>query len=219
VQDDPAPATKGTIVQATAAPALDERLIKALAHPLRHRLLAILNERVASPKELAAELGERLPNVSYHVRILADLGCIELVSTTPRRGALEHHYRALMRPFFDDRDWAKLPVSTRRAIFDDNLGHIFQDVRDAARRHGFDDPRTHVSRTPLVLDDRGYDELADLLERTLYGMLEIQAEAAGRMVESGEPGRTTEAVLMHFDKAPGGKPTAKRRRSASRAST
>jgi hypothetical protein len=37
-----------------------------------------------------------------------------------------------------------LPVSTRRAIFDDNLGHIFQDVRDAARRHGFDDPRTHV---------------------------------------------------------------------------
>jgi DNA-binding transcriptional ArsR family regulator len=192
-------------VEATA-PGLDTNLIKALAHPLRHRLLAILNERVASPKELADELGERLPNVSYHVRILAELGWIELVSTTPRRGAIEHHYRALGRPFFNDQEWAKLPVSTRRAIFDDNLGHIFQDIRNAARKQGFDDPRTHVSRTPLVLDQVGYDQISDLLERTLYEVLDLQAEAAGRMVESGEEGRTTEAVIMHFHKAPAGKP-------------
>jgi hypothetical protein len=204
------------VPETTAAPALDERLIKALAHPLRHRLLAILNERVASPKQLADELGERLPNVSYHVRILADLGCIELVSLTPRRGAVEHHYRALMRPFFDDHDWAKLPASTRRAIFDDNLGHIFQDVRDAAREHGFDGPRTHVSRTVLVLDERGYNDLADLLDGTLHATLEIQAQAAARMVESGEDGRTTEAVLMHFDKAPGGKSRSARGLGASR---
>jgi hypothetical protein len=53
--------------------------------------------------------------VSYHVRILARLGLIELVRTTPRRGAVEHHYRSLPRPgavlhlelSLDDRGWTE----------------------------------------------------------------------------------------------------------------
>jgi len=61
---------------------------------VRVRALAIFQERAASPSELAQELGQPLGNVSYHVRLLHELGLIELVSTTPRRGALEHHYRA-----------------------------------------------------------------------------------------------------------------------------
>src|SRR4029453_5690768 len=96
---------------------LDPRIVRALSHPIRHRVLVALNERGASPKELAAELGEPLGNVSYHTRVLAQLGCIELVSTTQRRGALEHHYRAVMRPFFDDAAWAQIPASTRRSLF------------------------------------------------------------------------------------------------------
>ncbi len=48
---------------------LDQRLIKALAHPLRVEILAILNERVASPNELAKGLGEGLSQVSYHVKV------------------------------------------------------------------------------------------------------------------------------------------------------
>jgi len=49
---------------------VDQRLIKALGHPLRMSVLAILNARVASPSELAKELGEPLGNVAYHVKIL-----------------------------------------------------------------------------------------------------------------------------------------------------
>ena len=64
--------------------------------------MTLLNERVASPSELADELGEPLGNVSYHMRRLAELECIELVRTTPVRGALEHHYRATARPVFGD---------------------------------------------------------------------------------------------------------------------
>lgn len=58
----------------------------------------MLDAGEASPKELAFELGEKLGNVSYHVRILARLGLIELVRETPRRGAVEHHYRSVPRP-------------------------------------------------------------------------------------------------------------------------
>lgn len=58
----------------------------------------MLDAGEASPKEIAGHLGEKLGNVSYHVRILARLGLIELVRETPRRGAVEHHYRAVPRP-------------------------------------------------------------------------------------------------------------------------
>ena len=49
---------------------------------------------MASPSELAKELGEPLGNVAYHVKILEETGAIELVRTAPVRGALEHFYRA-----------------------------------------------------------------------------------------------------------------------------
>jgi DNA-binding transcriptional ArsR family regulator len=72
----------------------DPRVIKALSHPLRVQILALLDGRVRSPKELADELAEPLGNVSYHVRTLAGLGLIKLVKKVPRRGAIEHYYQA-----------------------------------------------------------------------------------------------------------------------------
>jgi DNA-binding transcriptional ArsR family regulator len=93
----------------------DQSIITALGHPLRARILTELDSGESSPKELAARLDEKLGNVSYHVRILARLGLIELVRTTPRRGAVEHHYRSLPRPgavlhlelSLDDRGWTE----------------------------------------------------------------------------------------------------------------
>jgi DNA-binding transcriptional ArsR family regulator len=80
----------------------DPRIIKAVTHPLRIRILAALDERTATPSELARELGAPLGNVSYHVRQLAGLGLIKLVKRTPRRGAVEHHYKAVGRPRIAD---------------------------------------------------------------------------------------------------------------------
>jgi DNA-binding transcriptional ArsR family regulator len=74
---------------------LETRMAKALAHPLRAKVLNRLNEGVASPNEMSRELGEPLGNVSYHVKALLELGCIELVDTAQRRGAIEHYYRAV----------------------------------------------------------------------------------------------------------------------------
>ena len=66
----------------------EARIAKALAHPLRARILQRLGERVASPGDLAVELDAPLGVVSYHVRMLRDYDCVELVGTEPRRGAL-----------------------------------------------------------------------------------------------------------------------------------
>src|SRR5215218_1052740 len=143
---------------------VDPRIAKALSHPMRARILVILNERVASPNEIAEMIDERLPNVSYHVRALQELGCIELVSTAQRRGAIEHYYRALVRPFFSDRDWKRLPRSGRQAVSDQILQMVWDDTSAAIKKGTFESRADrHLSRTPLNLDDQGWDELNALL--------------------------------------------------------
>ena len=143
---------------------VDPRIAKALSHPMRARILGILNERVASPNEIAEQLEERLPNVSYHVRALLDLGCIELVRTAQRRGAIEHYYRALKRPFFSDRDWKRLPQSARQAMSDVALQLIWNDVSTAIEENTFERrPDRYLTRSPLVLDERGWGELNEVL--------------------------------------------------------
>lgn len=177
------------------------------------QLLTLLNQRVASPVELATELGERLGNVSYHVRILLDLGCIELVSTTPRRGALEHHYRALQRPILGAEEWGEIPLSVRREIADGLLRQIAKDLGAAGKRGGFDRNDVHLTRTPLVLDDVGWEELGERLQAVLDRALEIQAESAERVVQrhaNGDPEADTFAanlVMLLFEQPP---PTRKR---------
>jgi DNA-binding transcriptional ArsR family regulator len=181
---------------------VDPRLAKALSHPMRTRILAILNEQVASPNEIAAMINERLPNVSYHVRALQELGCIELVRTAQRRGAIEHYYRAVMRPFFSDRDWARLPRSARQAVADVILQMIWEDV-SAAIRAGTFEARTdrHLTRTPLTLDGRGWKEPNELLIKTQRQAEEISAKSDKRLPKSDEEGIQTRLVLMHFEAA------------------
>lgn len=189
------PTSKTTETSEPQAPVLDAELVKVLAHPLRHRILVALSERVASPKELADEFGERLGNVSYHVKVLADMGCIELVSTTPRRGAVEHHYRAVRRPYFSDEDWASLPLQSRRAIGSQQLGRLLRDIVEAAEAGGFDRTDSHVSWMPLELDETAIEELSEMLRQVLERSMELQAESLVRL--EGEPGVATQLTMLH----------------------
>jgi DNA-binding transcriptional ArsR family regulator len=176
---------------------VNTKLMKALAHPLRQQLLMALSERVASPSELAEELGEPLGNVSYHVRMLVDLECIELVSTTPRRGALEHHYKAIVRPLLDDASYATFPSSTKRALVGDLLNAIWTDVGAAAEAETFDDEMVHVTRMVLNLDAEGWAEAAQVLNDALDQIEDVKARSAKRTKGGGETIKSVLAML-HF---------------------
>jgi DNA-binding transcriptional ArsR family regulator len=182
---------------------VDERLAKVLSHPLRAHALGILNDRVASPNEIAQELDEPLGNVSYHVRMLLEAGCIELVSTAQRRGAVEHYYRATMRPFFSDRDWKRLPPSIRQGISDVVLQMIWEDTSAAINKGTFGARSDrHLSRTPLVLNEQGWKKLGKLLSETLAQAMQIESESAQQLAEAGEQGFPVKLVLMHFESPP-----------------
>ena len=47
--------------------------------------------------------------------MLRDYDCVELVRTEPRRGALQHFYRATARPNLDEDQWRTLPSGPRRS--------------------------------------------------------------------------------------------------------
>jgi len=179
------------------ASAVDSRLAKALAPPLRVQLLAALNEGVASPNELAKKLDEPLTNVSYHVRMLHDLGCIELVETEPRRGALEHYYRAVVRPFFGDRDWKRLPKNARGSISDAVLQLVWEDAAEAIKGGLFDEREDrHLSRSVLSIDEQGWNDLHDLLVHTLDKAMQIQADSASRASKNGDDAFNVNLVMM-----------------------
>ena len=157
----------------------DARMMKALSHPLRWRILDALAAGPASPSMIATALGEPLGNVSYHVKILLSYDAIELVETRPVRGALEHVYRATESP----------------------LARLVQ----AARAGGRDDAKTHVTWTELDLDQRAYDEITAMLEQTLDRAKELHAETAkrkGTAKGGASELHRTELAIFHYHRAP-----------------
>jgi DNA-binding transcriptional ArsR family regulator len=84
------------MARSKATPKLDVAgAMKALAHPLREEILdyiARTDGEPVSPSEMAEALGVPLANLSYHVRMLSQLGIVKVVKVVPRRGAIEHFY-------------------------------------------------------------------------------------------------------------------------------
>lgn len=186
----------------TSPEGITQNLAKALAHPLRVRILSSLHKGISSPNQLSQELDEPLGNVSYHVKTLLEYDCVELVKTEPRRGAVEHFYRATERAFFSDADWAKIPASARKGINGVVLETIGQEAT-AAMVAGTIDARTnsHVTQAPLLLDEQGWSEVAGLLSETLNRAIEIQEESASRLADEKTDPVSTSLSILHFEKA------------------
>jgi DNA-binding transcriptional ArsR family regulator len=179
---------------------VDQRLVKALAHPLRVEILTILNERMASPNELSKELEEGLSQVSYHVKVLKDFECIEMVKTEPRRGAVEHYYRATERAYLTDRDWRVLPASMKAGVSSSAIEMVIEDVVASLKSGAFDAREDrHISWTPGIVDEQGWNESVDLVNETLEQLIKIHAGSAKRLAKSGEEGIQATAVLMNFE--------------------
>jgi len=166
---------------------------------MRTRILGMLDERVASPRQLSDELDAPLQNVSYHVRELAKLGLIKLVRTTQRRGAIEHHYRAVAAPHVSDKAWSELPPIVRQRMTTAGLSEIFKQVDDAAAGGGFVADDAHLSRTQLVLDEKGRQELTKELEAMVGRVDRIQGQARERLGDDHASEERMTLVMLRFD--------------------
>jgi DNA-binding transcriptional ArsR family regulator len=183
----------------------DPRVVKAYAHPLRIQILRLLDDRIASPSWIAAELKVPLSNASYHVRRLNELGLIELVERVARRGALEHRYTARYHPTVSDEEWRDLPQVVKDSYIHKVVRFGWAHVTAAAEQGGFNRPDIHYSRTFGRLDGLGWQEVAEVLKATLTRIEDIVADAEKR-AEAGELTEADEAtvIMMHFAGPSGG---------------
>jgi DNA-binding transcriptional ArsR family regulator len=179
----------------------DPRYVKALSHPLRVRILALLQERTATPAQLARRLHASVGTVAYHVRTLRELGLIDLVEETRVRGGTAHHYRARAIPQLSGRAWASASPVAKQAAVGAALDTIAEYARAAAATGGFDQAGTHLTRTALRLDADGWEEASVACRELLERLARIGASADER--RAAEPHRRdsleVSVVLLMFE--------------------
>jgi hypothetical protein len=184
--------------RAKHAPSPHLDLHRALSHELRAEILTFLTERTkASPVQMSRELLAPVGDISHHVKQLVKYGCAEQVETRPRRGAVEHFYRAITLPVIDVEGMERMPLPARRVFIGHTAQKILGDVQKGFEANTLEArPDHHMTRDHLTLDSQGWSELVELHRQTFEEAHRIQARSNERRNESGEePIRCASAQL------------------------
>lgn len=176
---------------------IDQRLIRALAHPLRVQILEILSDRVASPHRLSMELDVGLSDVAYHTRALDGYGCLKLIDTAQRRGATEHFYKATPDSFLGNRDWRKVPRSLLGGVSGATLQTFVDKAIDALEAGTLDGRDDTIFRwMPLFLDQKGWEEVVTIMEEATNMILAAQRRSQDRLAGGGTRDAVSTVVGM-----------------------
>ena len=147
--------------------------MRALAHPLRLRILRLALEQSLTNKQLADRLERDPGTVLHHVRLLERHGFLRADPERPgRRGSIERPYRA------SGKSW-----QVRMAPSADHLVSVIDAVRDEIIEYGKD-----ASLTSLRLGVRlRPDDLAELRRRI--------RQIGDEFVERDDPAGTPVGIL------------------------
>jgi DNA-binding transcriptional ArsR family regulator len=186
--------------QAATPNLIDPRILKAQSHPIRAEILNILSEGPNSPSRMhrRMEIGS-LQLVCHHVKILREVGLIELVRIKEHGGRKEHIYRATKRQYFSLEEWLAVDPKFRDPVIGTILRQISDDTGRAAAEGRFSEfPDSHLSRSPIELDAEGWTEVVEALEVALERILEAHARSKERAQVSGEALMVARVVMMQF---------------------
>jgi hypothetical protein len=184
---------------------ISPRVAKAFTHPLRGHVWVTLCERgEGSPKEIADELGIEVSEVSYHFRELKKRHLIRMVRTEQRRGFAEHFYEPTAPVFyFDDADWMRIPAPIRSTFSGDMLRQIIEETMAALQAGSFEARNRHLSRTWLLVDEQGWEDVMRVAQDALDQILAIQKLCAKRRAKSTQPGIPVSVVMAAFETVAG----------------
>ncbi len=169
---------------------VDPRFVKALDHVLRQHIMLAAVQGEVSPSGLSKTLGEGLSQISYHVKVLRDDcdGMLEETRTEPRRGAVEHYYRASAKTLLPAKAWRGAKKGMRAVIGAGQANDLFNDLIEALKAGKLQGPHDHISRTPLVLDAEGRRTVKAIAERVTREVESEQQTAAKRIRKANGDG-------------------------------
>ncbi|HEX6780830.1 MAG TPA: winged helix-turn-helix domain-containing protein [Solirubrobacterales bacterium] len=188
-------------------------IFNALKHPLRVRILEILNEGPRSPSQFVEEglvpresynsYQQALSLASYHFRELQKEGCLEIAESIPRRGAVEHVYRGLARVFVDDAEFEEMDPATRRQLSRISLQGMVARADRAIAEDTFDARADrHLTWMPMQLDERGWKEVVAKLATTFAELTQIRRDAGDRIAASGAEVIPATVAMLGFESPP-----------------
>jgi len=180
----------------------DRRLIKALGHPVREHILAVLNERVASAREIGEEIGADVSSFYHHIELLEELGCIERVESRQKRGATEHFFRAKRTVLLDDAAWRRIPPTLRSDLAGSFIQEMFDEAAAAIESGMLSSFDEHVSWLPANFDRQGWRETIALLDEMLIRQIAIQEKSARRLASGGEEPIAATIATLAFESSP-----------------
>jgi DNA-binding transcriptional ArsR family regulator len=165
--------------------------------------MGVLVEGPASPRQMAEAIDEPLNNVTYHVKQLRDLGCIELERVERRAGGrvFERFYRASQRGYFDDDAWAVLSNQERSGVIWSILRLMSKDISTAMTAGTFfgENYDVHTMRSPMAVDEEGWEEITALLNEATKGLFEVERRVEERQAETGvTPPIHTKVQMLQF---------------------
>jgi DNA-binding transcriptional ArsR family regulator len=176
-----------------------EALAAIVTHPLRRRIWYAIDERPISPRELADILGEPVNDVAYHVRVLRDLGVIELAGTRPVRGATQHFYRLIRRAHLSNEEIEALGPEGAQANGTQVLQCQFADAASALEAGKLvKRPEHYLFRLPANLDEEGWQEFHEILAETAEKLYAAEAKCVDRRREKGEESESV-SVVAHLN--------------------
>ncbi len=157
--------------------------------------------REISPKLFHEEFGGgSVPRVAQHFDKLAEADWLTLVRTETggaRRGAVEHFYSASELVIFEDETWAALPASMRASFSWITFEQLTERVSAAIVAGTFDAcSDRHLSWTPVLLDQVGWERLIAAADAVFRTVLEEQARASRRLARGGRSDVATVALAV-----------------------
>lgn len=120
-----------------------------------------------------------------------------------RTRVVEHFYRAARRAIFDSEAWEQFGEKEKVDVTASIMRLISGDITDAMSHGTFYDPDdNHLSRSPMVVDPEGWDEVNGLLDRTLHRLFEIQEKCVARRQEAETEDMHIKVEIIHFRSPP-----------------
>ena len=174
-----------------------------LAHPLRVRILEVLNERDMSPVEFCrdgfAPTSMEVSHVAYHFRELAKYGALAVVEENLRRGSVEHVYRGLGRAYFSDLQWNELDQEERVLLSKTMIQGLLARIEGALMSETFDSRvNRHLTWIAMRLDEQGWSEMTTALSATFGEIEQIRADAEARLERDREDGIPSTCGILGF---------------------
>jgi DNA-binding transcriptional ArsR family regulator len=187
-------ADSGGMRPSEVAHLVNYRLTVASSHPTRIKALDYLRERDASASEIGKAIGQSSRHVKYHLNQMAKVNLVQIIGSRSAHGGRveEKIYRLVEAPFMDQEQWRKAGEEEQMAITAMALSLVSEDVAEALigntiswpGREDDDYDPNHISRTSFALDRQGWNEIVELLRKTLDRAMEINEQAGERASES-----------------------------------